>query len=71
MPWPVSWPCKKLLKPNCQSVVTETNKACSLLSFILAQLLLLDMDYKNIFAFFKVSALTAGSGMSFFFEKVC
>ena len=31
------WPCNKALKPNFQSMISQTNNSCSLLSFILAK----------------------------------
>ena len=56
---PPFWPCNKVLKPNFQSIISQTNSDCSLLSHILAKLLLLDKSYENIFALSIVSALTA------------
>ena len=44
------WPCNKRLK---------TNNGCSLLSFILAKLLLLDISCENIYASSIATALTA------------
>ena len=51
-----SWPCNKVLKPNFQSIISQTNNGCSYLSLILAKRLLLDVNCKNNFA---VTALTA------------
>ena len=48
------------------------NNDCSLFSFILTQLLLLDMNYENIFVLSDsiiVTALAAGTGKSFFDKK--
>ena len=53
------WPCNKVLKPNFQSIISQSNNDCSLLSFILAKLLLLDISCENIFALSIVTALTA------------
>ena len=47
---PPLWPCNKVLKPNFQSIISQTNNDCSLLSHILAGLLLLNTSYENIFA---------------------
>ena len=56
---PPFWPCNKELKPNFQSIISQTNDGCTLLSFILAKLLLLDINEENIFALSIVTALTA------------
>ena len=48
-----------VLKPNFQSIISKTNNGCSLLSRILAKLLLLDVSCENIFALPVVTALTA------------
>ena len=56
---PPLWPCNKVVKPNFQSVISQTNNDCSLLSLILAKLLLLDISCENIFALSIVTALTA------------
>ena len=56
---PPLWPCNKVLKPNFQSIISQTNNGCSLLSLILAKLLLLDIRCENIFALSVVTALTA------------
>ena len=56
---PPLWPCNKMLKPNFQLIISQTNDGCSLLSFILAKLLLLDISCQNIFALSVVTALTA------------
>ena len=53
------WPCYEVLQPNFQSVISQTNNGCSLLSLIFAKLLLLNISCKNIFALFVVTALTA------------
>ena len=53
------WPCNKVLKPNFQSIISQTNNGCSLLSLILAKPLLLDISCENIFALSIVTALTA------------
>ena len=58
-PPPPLWPCNKMLKPNFHSVIPQTNNGCSLLSLILAKLLVLDISCENIFALFMVTALTA------------
>ena len=59
MPPPPVWPCNKVLKPNFQSIISQTNNGCSLLSLILGKLLLLDISCVNIFALSVVTALTA------------
>ena len=56
---PPLWPCNKVLKPTFQSIISQTNNDCSLLSLILAKLLLLDISCENIFALSIVTALTA------------
>ena len=56
---PPLWPCNKVLKPNFQSIISQTNNGCSLLSLILAKLLLLDIRCENIFTLSVVTALTA------------
>ena len=53
------WPCNKVHKPNCQSIISQTKNGCSLLSLILAKLPLLDISCENIFALSIVTALTA------------
>ena len=55
------WPCNKVLKPNFQSIISQTSNDCSLLLLILAKLLLLDISCENIFALSTVTALTACS----------
>ena len=54
-------PCPPPSDPNFQSVISQTNNGCSLLSLILAKLLLLDIPVscENIFALSIVTALTA------------
>ena len=59
MPCSPLWPCNKVLKPNFLSIISQTNKGCSLHSFILAKLLLLAISCENIFALSMVTALTA------------
>ena len=59
VPCPSFWPCNKVLKPNFQSIISQTNNGCSLLLLILAKLLILDISCENIFALFLVTALTA------------
>ena len=60
MPYPLPlWPCNKVLKPNFQSIISQTNNGCSLFSLILAKLLLLDISCSNILASSIVTALTA------------
>ena len=44
------WPCNKVPKSNFQSIISQTNNNCSLLSLILAKLLLLHISCENIFA---------------------
>ena len=51
--------CNKVLKPNFQPLISQINNGCSLLSFILAKLLLLDISCENVFALSMVAALTA------------
>ena len=38
---PSLWPSNKMLKPNFQSIISQTNNGCSLFPLILAKLLLL------------------------------
>ena len=47
-----------------QSIISHTNNGCSLLSLILAKLLLLDINSKNVFALSIVTAsgVTTGGG---------
>ena len=56
---PILWPCNKVIIPNFQSIISQTNNGCSLLSLILAKLLFLDISCENIFALSVVTALTA------------
>ena len=65
---PPLWPCKKVLNPNFQCIISQANDGCSLLSLILAKLLLLDISCENIFALSVVTAITA---RSFSIKKVC
>ena len=58
-PPPPPWLCNKVLKPNFQSMISQTNNDCSLLSFTLTKLLLLNVSCKNNFALFIVTALSA------------
>ena len=53
------WPCNKVIKPNFQSIISQTNNGGSLLSLTLAKLLLLDISCGNILALSIVTALTA------------
>ena len=64
------WPCDNEPKPNFQSIISQTNNDCNLLSHILAKLLLLDtpVSCENIFALSIVTALTA---CPFLIKKVC
>ena len=73
MPPPL-WPYNKVLIPNFQSIISQTNNDCSLLSLVLAKLLFLDISCENIFGLSVVTALTARpfpikkcAKMSFFF----
>ena len=50
---PPLWLCNKVLKPNFQSIIFQTNNGCSLLSLILAKLLLLDINFENVYALFR------------------
>ena len=45
---PPFWPCNKVLKSNFRSMISQTNNGCSLLSLILAKLLLLDISRVGI-----------------------
>ena len=56
---PLFGSCNKVLKPNFQSIISQINNGCSLISLILAKLLLLDINCENIFALSIVTALTA------------
>ena len=53
------WPYNMMQKPNFQSIISQTNNDCSLLSLILAKLQLLDISCENIYALSTVIALTA------------
>ena len=53
---PPLWLCNKVLKPNSLSIISQTNNGCSLLSLILAQLLLLDINSENVFSLSIVTA---------------
>ena len=53
---PPLWLSNKVLKPNFQSIISQTNNGCSLLSLILAKLLLLDINSENVFALSIVTA---------------
>ena len=64
VPCPPLWPGNKVLKPNFQSIISQTNNGCSLLSLILAKLLLLDISCENIFSLSVVTALTARPAFS-------
>ena len=59
MPCPPFSPCNKVLKPKFLSIISQTNNGCSLLSFTLAERLLLDLSCENILALSIVPALTA------------
>ena len=54
--------CNKVLKPNFQSIISQTNNGCSLLSLILAKLLLSDITCKNVFALSIVTASGVATG---------
>ena len=61
VPWLLPlWLCNNVLKPNFQSIISQTNNDCSLLSLILAKLLLLDtpVSCENMFALSIVTPLT-------------
>ena len=62
MPWPILWLCNKVLKPNFQSIISQTNNGCSLLSLILAKLLLSDINSENVFALSIVTARGVAPG---------
>ena len=49
------------LKLNFQSIISQTNNGCSLLSLILTKLLFLDITCENIYALSVENALTAHS----------
>ena len=51
-----------MLKPNFQSIISQTNNGCSLLSLILAKLLLSDIYSENVFALSKVTASGIATG---------
>ena len=61
------WSCNKVLKPNFQSIISRTNYDCSLVSLILAKLLLLNINCENIFALSIVAAIAA----CYFLVKKC
>ena len=56
---PLLWSCNKVLKPNFQFVISQNNNGCSLLSHILAKILLLGISCENVFALSIMPALTA------------
>ena len=51
-----------MLKPNFQSIISQTNNGCSLLSHILAKLLFLDINSENVFALSIVTASGVATG---------
>ena len=53
---PPLWQCDKVLKPSFQSIISQTNNGCSLLSLVLAKPLLLYISCGNIFALSIVNA---------------
>ena len=63
------WLCNKVLKPNFQSIISQTNNGCSLLSLISAKYLLLGISSQNIFTLSIVTALAACLGPFFFIYK--
>ena len=65
-PPPPPLPSNKVLKPKFQVIISQINNGYSLLSLILAKLLLLDISCKNIFALFIMTALTR---LQAFFDK--
>ena len=66
VPPPFFWPSNKVLKPNFQSIISQTNNGCSFFSLILAKLLLLDISCNNILA---LSVMTAHSARPFPIKK--
>ena len=56
---PTPWPCNKVLKPNFQFIISQTNNGCSLLLLILAKPQLLDISCRNVIAVSIVTALPA------------
>ena len=54
--------CNKVLKPNFQFTISQTNNGCSLLSLILAKLLLSDINSENVFALSIVTASDVAMG---------
>ena len=65
---PPLWLCNKVLKPNFQSIIFQTNNGYSLLSLILSKYLLLGISSEYIFALSVVTAFTACLG-PFFYPK--
>ena len=72
---PHLWPCNKVLKLNFQYILSHIG--CSLLSLILAKLLLVDISCENVFALSIVTALPAypfftrkSAKMSVFYGKI-
>ena len=66
---PPLWLCNKVLKPNFQSIISQTNNGCSLLSLISVKYLLLGISSQNIFALSIVTALTACLGPFFYLKN--
>ena len=66
---PPPWPCNKMLIPNFQSIICQINNDCSLLSLILAKLLLLDIIKLRKYICIVRSDCT--HCMPFFDKKVC
>ena len=61
------WPSNKVLKPNFQSIISQTNDNCSLFSLILAKLLHINIKCENILALSIVTALC----VPFFDKRLC
>ena len=51
-----------MLKPNFQSIISQTNNGCSLFLFILAKLLLSHINSENVFALSIVTASGVATG---------
>ena len=61
------WPCNKALKPNFQSMISQTNNGCSLLSLILAKPQRLDIMLRKYFCIVHGDCINCMS----FFDKKC
>ena len=61
---PPLWPCNKMLKPNFQSIISQTDNGCSLFSLVLAKVLLLDIKLRKYFCIIRSDCMPL-------FDKKC